>query len=313
MASRKWWWGGIIAGAAAALCIAAAVVLAVKFLPNVKALTPVGKKIAVLELKGPIRESDGLIEIIHDYRDDPTVAAVVVYVDSPGGVVAPTQEIYTELLGLKEKHKKVYAYISSVGASGGYYVACAADKIYANPGTITGSIGVIMTFTNVEGLFGKIGLSNKTIKTGAYKDIGSPFRPMTPEEEGLLGEMLDDVYQQFVDVVVRARQPAIAAKLQAQGEKSPTKYAVRRYVLTYADGRIFSGRQARDLGFVDELGNFQQCLKDVAADVGIKGKPTVIRRTLKKPSLYDSLFGEARTRFFGLSTTPSVEVRYSVY
>ena len=314
MSSKRWWFWGGGAAALALLMVVLAVALLWRFVPDIKAYSPLGKKIAVLDVRGSIDSSEGLIKIIHAYRDDPAVAAVIVYVDSPGGMVAPTQEIYAELLKLKEKDKKVYAYISTVGASGGYYLACAGDKIYASPGALTGSIGVIFTFTNVEGLFGKVGLSTKTIKSGRYKDIGSPFRPMMPEEEALLGETVDDVYQQFLDVVTEARRPTITAKLEAEGEKAPTRYRVRRYVMEYADGRIFSGRQAYELGFVDELGNFQTCLKNVAEDVGIEGEPTVVRKTLKGKSAWGGLFGRLQKELLGFQEPATrVEFKYSLF
>ncbi|NIT36613.1 MAG: signal peptide peptidase SppA [candidate division Zixibacteria bacterium] len=314
MSSKKWWF--LAAGAAVIVLfvIIVAATLTLFFLPDVKPYSPFGRKIAVLDIRGGITSSEGLIKIIHGYRDDPTVAAVVLYVDSPGGSVAPVQEVYTELLRLKDKNKKIYAYMSTLGASGAYYVACSSEKIYASPGTATGSVGVIMTFTNVEGLFGKIGLSSKTVKSGRYKDIGSPFRPMTPEEEALLGETVDDLYQQFLDTVVEARRPAIAAKLKAENEETPSRYRVRRYVLKYADGRIFSGRQAQELGFVDELGNFQKCLRDVAKEVGIKGRPTIVRKRLKEKSIYEILFGRVKTELLGLGDSgPRVEFKYSLY
>ncbi len=314
MSTKKWWLMGGGAALFALLLIIVALAVLYRFLPEVKAYSPIGKKIAVLDVRGSIISSEDTIKIIHSYRDDPTVAAVVLYIDSPGGGVAPSQEIYAELLQLKEKDKKVYAYMSNLGASGGYYVACASDKIYASPGTLTGSIGVILTFTNVEGLFGKIGLSSKTIKSGRYKDIGSPFRPMTPEEEALLGETVDDVYRQFLDTVIEARRDAISDRLEDAGIEKPTKYRVRRYVMEYADGRIFSGRQAQELGFVDELGNFQKCLKDVARDIGVKGRPTIVRKKTKERSLYDVLFGRVRAELLGLGEpTTRVELKYSLY
>jgi protease-4 len=314
MSSKKWWLMGGGAALSAVLMIVVALALLCHFLPEIKSYSPVGKKIAVLDIKGSIVSSEDKIKIIHAYRDDPTVAAVVLYIDSPGGGVAPSQEIYSELLRLKEKDKKVYAYMSTLGASGGYYVACAADKIYAAPGTLTGSIGVILTFTNVEGLFGKIGLSSKTIKSGRYKDIGSPFRPMTPEEEALLGETVDDVYQQFLGTVVEARREAISEVLVTSGVEEPTKYRVRRYVMEYADGRIFSGRQAQELGFVDELGNFQKCLTDVARDIGVEGRPTIVKKKPKEESLYDVFFGRVNTALFGAGEpTTRVELKYSLY
>ncbi|MEE8640438.1 MAG: signal peptide peptidase SppA [bacterium] len=314
MSSKRWWLMGGGAALFALLMIIVASAVLYRFLPEIKAYSPIGKKIAVLDIRGSIISSEDTIKIIHSYRDDPTVAAVVLYIDSPGGGVAPSQEIYAELLQLKEKDKKVYAYMSNLGASGGYYVACASDKIYASPGTLTGSIGVILTFINVEGLFGKIGLSSKTIKSGRYKDIGSPFRPMTPEEEALLGETVDDVYEQFLDTVVEARRDAISDKLEDAGVEKPTKYRVRRYVMEYADGRIFSGRQAQELGFVDELSNFQKCLKDVAREIGVKGRPTIVRKKTKERSLYDVLFGRVRAELLGLGEpTTRVELKYSLY
>lgn len=314
MASKKWLWG--LAGAAfvAVGLFALAIGLLIHFLPEMKAYSPVGKKIAVLDVRGPIVNTEKQIEILHQYRDDATVGAIIVYIDSPGGAVGPTQELYDELLAVKEKDKKVYAYISDIGASGGYYLACAADKIYATPGSLVGSIGVIMTFTNVEGLFGKVGVSMKTIKTGAYKDIGSPYRPMTPEEETLLGATLDDVYQQFVDAVTTGRRTALARRIYRRGEPAPTKYAVRKYVEGYADGRVFSGRQARELGFVDENGNFEACVKDAAKAAGIKGEPALIRRRVKEPSLFDALTGKARLRLFGIPEPDSrIEIKYALY
>jgi len=314
MSSKRWWLLGGGAAAFALIMVIVAVALLCRFIPEIKTYSPVGKKIAVLDVRGSIESSEELIKIIHSYRDDSRVAAVIVYIDSPGGLVAPTQEIYTELMELKKKDKKVYAYISTVGASGGYYLACAGDKIYATPGTLTGSIGVIFTFTNVEGLFGKVGLSTKTIKSGRYKDIGSPFRPMTPEEEALLGETVDDVYRQFLDVVTESRRPAISTKLEAAGEKSPTRYRVRRYVMEYADGRIFSGRQAYEFGFVDELGNFQKCLDDVAKDVGIQGEPTVVRKRLRERSAWGGLFGRLEKELLGFREPATrVELKYSLF
>jgi protease-4 len=314
MSSKKWWFLGGGAALFAFLMVFIALLLLCHFLPEIKSYSPVGKKIGILDVKGSIVSSEDTIEIIHDYRDDPTIAAVVIYIDSPGGGVAPSYEIYSELLGLKEKNKKVYAYMSNIGASGGYYIACAGDKIYSSPGTLTGSIGVILSFTNVEGLFGKIGLSSKVIKSGAYKDIGSPFRPMTPEEETLLGETVDDVYQQFLDVVIESRREVIAEKLVAEGVKEPTKYGVRRYVMEYADGRIFSGRQAYELGFVDELGNFEKCIADVAADIGVEGKPIIVKKRPKEESFYDVFFGRLNTVLFGVGEPATkVELKYSLY
>ncbi len=312
--NRKWWIAGGLAAFAAAAMLVGAAFLLFRFLPDAKTYSPLGKKIAVLEVRGSIAGMEKTIDILHQYRDDNTVAGVILYINSPGGAVAPTQELFDEILAVKKKNKKVYAYISDVGASGGYYLACSADKIYAAPGSLVGSIGVIMTFTNVEGLLGKVGLTTKTIKTGAYKDIGSPFRPMTPEEEALLGATLEDVYQQFVDVVTTGRFNAVAARLKRTGTAPPPRAEVRDYVLRYADGRIFSGRQAKALGFVDENGNFQTCVDDMARTLGIKGTPTLVRRRVKEPGLFDALTGKTKFKLFeGATPASQVEIKYAWY
>jgi len=158
-----------------------------------------------------------------------------------------------------------------VAASGGYYVACGADKIVANPGTITGSIGVVMQFANLEELLKKIGYKGYVIKSGTHKDIGSPFREMTPEERELLQGVIDTVHQQFIKAV-------------AEGRKIPIEK-----VTAIADGRIFAGEQARDLGLVDELGNLEDTIQIAATMAGIKGKPSVIYPRKRKPSLFDYL------------------------
>ena len=154
--------------------------------------------------------------------------------------------------------------MGSIAASGGYYVACAADEIYANPGTITGSIGVIAEFANIEGLMDKIGIRFETLKTGKFKDTGSAFRPMTEEEEKLITEMLMDVYEQFVEAVAESRRMPVEE------------------VRKYADGRIFSGRQALEYGFIDALGTQNDAVERAADLAGIKGKPRVIKKVRRR-------------------------------
>lgn len=282
--------------------------------PYVKGHLPVGKKVAVLEVVGPIDSSKEVIRVIHAYRDDPTVTAVIVYIDSPGGSVTYTQEIYDELLDLKKHDKVVTAYMSAVAASGGYYIATAADEIYASPGTLTGSIGVILTVTNVRGLFSKIGIETKTIKSGAYKDIGSPMREMTPEEEALLGDLIDDVYYQFLDAVVDGRGDAVREILKRKGNKNPDRRAVKRYVMEYADGRILSGRQGKDLGFVDELGNFRKAIERTARLAGIEGEPTVVKIQVEKETFWGAVFSGSAGLFPREITEPEgITLEYSLY
>jgi len=229
-----------------------------------------GDKVGVVEINGVIADSKEVIREITSFVEDSGVKAIVLRVDSPGGGVGASQEIYQEVVKAKGV-KPVVASFGGVAASGGYYVACGADKIVANPGTITGSIGVVMQFANLEELLKKIGYKGYVIKSGQHKDIGSPFREMTPEERELLQGVIDTVHQQFIKAV-------------AEGRKIPIEK-----VTAIADGRIFAGEQARDLGLVDELGNLEDTIQIAATMAGIKGKPSVIYPRKRKPSLFDYL------------------------
>ncbi len=229
-----------------------------------------GDKIAVVDIKGMISSSRDIVEQIDKFKEDSDVKAIILRINSPGGGVGPSQEIYREVLRARQK-KKIIASMESVGASGGYYVACASDLIVANPGTITGSIGVVMEFSNIEDLLKKIGLQSYVIKSGKHKDIGSPVREMTPEERSILQGVIDSVHSQFVRAVAEGRN-------MEEGK-----------VEQIADGRIFSGEQAKALGLVDRLGGLQDAIEIAAEMVGIKGKPTVIYPK-KKISLSELLF-----------------------
>jgi protease-4 len=231
-----------------------------------------GDKVGVVEITGVISDSREIIRGIKSFVDDGGVKAVVLRIDSPGGGVGASQEIYEEVVKAR-KIKRVVASLGEVAASGGYYVACGADKIVANPGSMTGSIGVVMHFANLEELMKKIGYKGYVIKSGAHKDVGSPFREMTPEEKQLLQEMVDTVHQQFIKAVAEGRKLSI--------EK----------VTALADGRIFAGEQARDLGLVDELGDLEDTIQIAAAMAGIKGRPAVVYSRKQRPSFFD-LFTE---------------------
>jgi len=169
--------------------------------------------------------------------------------------VGPTQEVYGELRRLRKAGKPVVASLGAVAASGGYYIAAAANRIYANPGTLTGSIGVIMQLANVEGLFKKIGVDYVVVKAGAHKDIGNPSRPMTAEERRILQALLDDVHAQFIDAVAEGR------------------HLERRAVVAFADGRIFSGAQAKSLHMVDALGGLEDAVEGAAELAGLPPHP----------------------------------------
>jgi protease-4 len=226
---------------------------------------PGGAKVAVVEVEGIIGadaqrglDTDGVIRVLGEYRDDPAVRAVVLRINSPGGVVAPTQEIFTAVRRLRDAKKPVVASLGSVAASGGYYVAVAADRIYASPGTLTGSIGVVMQLANLEGLLKKVGVEYVVVKAGAYKDVGNMARAMTPEERRILQSLLDDVYDQFITAVADGRG------LDPQ--------AVRGF----AEGRIYSGRQAQGLKMVDDLGGLEDAIEAAAKMAGLPVKPKVI-------------------------------------
>ena len=219
--------------------------------------------VAVIDIKGPIYTSKEIIEKIHKYEKSRMVKALIVRLETPGGGVAACQEIYEELNKAKEK-KKIVASMGGVTASGGYYIACAANKIIANPGTVTGSIGVAMHISNLEELFKKVGLKFEVIKSGIHKDIGSPSRPMTPEEKALLQRVINDVHNQFIEVIAK--------------ERNLDKKKVR----SLADGRIFTGKEAKELGLVDEIGNLDDAIKLAGELAKIKGEPKVVREKEKR-------------------------------
>ncbi|MDP2960601.1 MAG: signal peptide peptidase SppA [candidate division Zixibacteria bacterium] len=230
-----------------------------------------GKKVAIIEIYGTINNSNEVIRQLKKYAKDSSIPALVLDINSPGGGVVPSQEIHEEVLKFKEDGKKVVASLRGLGASGGYYVACAADTIVANPGTLTGSIGVIFEFPVVQELFKKIGLRFEVVKRGELKEVGTWNRPMTKEEREMLQSVIDDTYDQFVKAVVEGRG--------LEQEK----------VLELADGRVFTGRQAKDLGLIDELGNLEDAIKIAGKMGGIEGVPKTIREKPKKVTVIDIL------------------------
>ncbi len=233
-------------------------------------------KVAVLKISGIITDPSDINRYIEDLAERDDVKAVVLRIDSPGGGVGPSQEIYREVIKLKEK-KKVVVSMGSVAASGGYYIASAAHRIVANPGTITGSIGVIIEFMNVEELLKKVGLKGYVIKSGRFKDIGSPLRKMSKEEKKFLQKLIDEVHSQFVEAVAKGRNLDV------------------KEVRKIADGRIFTGAQAKRLGLVDELGNLADAVDLSGRLAGIKGKPKVIYPQKGAGGLWKALFDDDTT------------------
>lgn len=241
-----------------------------------------GDRIGVVELTGEITDAKKLLEQLEDFRDDSGIKAIVLRIDSPGGAVAPSQEIYEAIRKIREK-KKVVVSMGSLAASGGYYVACAADKIYADPGTLTGSIGVIMQVPNVQGLLNWAGVQMNTLTAGKMKDSLSPFRELKPDERAYYEGVLEDVHEQFIGAVALGRGLKIDQ------------------VRPLADGRVFTGRRAKELKLVDELGGLQDAVQAAAKLAGLSGEPQ-LEYPKKKSKWMEQFFGEdAATMFHGLA------------
>lgn len=225
------------------------------------------KKVGVVEVSGVISDARTPIRHLKRFREDPSIRAIVLRVDSPGGSVGPAQEIYREIIKTKKK-KKIITSMGSLAASGGYYVAAATDKIMANPGTLTGSIGVIMGYANIEKLLEKIGLVPIVVKSGQYKDVGSPTRTMTPEEKQMLQDLSDSIHRQFIKDVADGRGLAMDAVRQM------------------ADGRIITGEAAHQVGLVDRLGNLEDAVQWAGTLAGVKGEvQAVYARDRERPLL----------------------------
>lgn len=250
-------WGWLI-GVLALLVVFLVTVVTIESLLGQQVTFPAyGDRVGLVRIEGLLSDARDAVRDLKAMGEDAGVRAVVLRVDSPGGGVAVSQEIYDEVVRLRDSGKPVVVSMGSVAASGGYYVACPADSILANPGTITGSIGVIMEFAQLEELFSKIGVAYDVVKSGEFKDMGSWSRPLTEEERALLQTTVDDIHAQFVETIATER------------EMDPE--AVRRL----ADGRILSGRQALEAGLIDRLGSLQVALAVAGRMGGIAGEPRV--------------------------------------
>ncbi|MEW6214035.1 MAG: signal peptide peptidase SppA [Nitrospirota bacterium] len=248
----------------------------------------IGERVALIRIEGLITDSKNTIDEIKEYLKDPSVKAIVLRIDSPGGAVAPAQEIYEEVRKATTK-KKVVVSMGSVAASGGYYIASPATKIIANAGTLTGSIGVIMEIPNIEGLMNKLGIKTEVVKSGRHKDIASVFRGIKKEEREILQGVLDNVHEQFIKAV-------------AEGRKM-----VLNDVKKIADGRVFTGEQALKAGLVDELGNLEDAVKAAARLSGIKGEPVVVSKK-ERFSIINLLRDKIPKELTDIS--PTVKVKY---
>jgi protease-4 len=230
-----------------------------------------GDGVGVLQIDGAIDDSRSVLMELKRFKEMPWVKAIVVRIDSPGGAVAPTQEIFEEIQRAK-KQKPFIASMGGMATSGGYYIAAACDKIVANPGTLTGSIGVIMQLTNFEELMKKVGVKGFNIKSGANKDLGSPFQTMSPEGRQILQSLVDNVHSQFVAAVAKGR-----GMNEAQVRK-------------LADGRVYSGAQAKELGLIDQFGTLDDAVELAARRAGIEGEPAVYYSRPEQERWWERMF-----------------------
>ena len=290
--SRKsdWIIGGMLGGGVLVIVVVMLLLIAGPMLSSDSSFSSMGGgRIALVEIRGTITRAEDTVKQIIKYREDDSVRAIVLRIESPGGAVAPTQEIFDELRKTREKGKVIVASMGIVAASGGYYIACAADSIVANPGSITGSIGVITEVPNAEGLLKKIGIDWRVVKSGRHKDIGSVSRGMTDEELGLIQSVVDDVYDQFVEAVTRFRPLS------------------REEVIELADGRIYTGNQALPLGLVDRLGTYQDAIALAGRMAGLPEKPNVVRQ---RPKTFFEMLMDNMETMTGLYPPGIVEYRY---
>jgi protease-4 len=235
-----------------------------------------GDKIAVVDVEGVIISPEETVKELKKYGDDDSIKAIILHLNTPGGGAAASEEMYREVRRIRdEKKKKIVASIETVGASGGYYVASATDKIYANEASIVGSIGVIAEWVNYGDLMHWAKLKDMTLKAGEFKDTGSPTRDLTPAEREYMQGMLDNMHQQFIKNVADGR------KMKYDDVKA------------IANGKVWTGQQALPLHLIDEIGDFQKCVKETAKSVGINGEPTLVRPEREKKSVLDLLIGDA--------------------
>lgn len=274
--SSKWFWGIFLS-----LFILGMVFVAVSFLVFASALKRdggeyvsggSGDKIAIVELNDVIVSSEKTVEQIKRFREDKSIKAIILRVNTPGGGVAASQEIYEEVKKTRDSGKIIVVSMGSIAASGGYYISMGSSLIIANPGTLTGSIGVIAQFMSIKDLAEKLGISQTTIKSGNLKDAGSPFRQMNDSDKAYFQDVVDNSFSQFIEVVSRER------KMDMETLKK------------YASGRVFTGLQAKEYGLIDSLGTFEDAIRITGKMAGIEGEPRIVREK-KKFSFFEELLG----------------------
>jgi protease IV len=234
-----------------------------------------GDRIGVVDLDGVILSPQPVVSELKKFGDDSSIKAIILHVNSPGGGVAASEEIYREVKRIRnEKKKKIVVSIETVGASGAYYVASASDKIFADQGSIVGSIGVIAQWVNYGDLLKWAKLKDVVIKTGEFKDTGNPTRDLTPAEQAYMQSLIDNMFGQFIQAVADGRG---------------LKYDD---VKLFANGKVWTGEQAKSMKLVDSVGDFESAVSDTAKSVGIKGEPTLVRPEKDRKTLMDLLLGD---------------------
>ena len=264
------WALGILVGAIIVLSVSAYLILAI-----FETDFHIQDKIGVIPIKGPIVSSEPIISQLVNFKKDKSIKAIILRINSPGGGVGPSQEIYREVIKTREE-KRVIASLGGIAASGAYYIASAADKIIANPGTITGSIGVVVNFLQLHELFKKLGIGFEVITSGEFKSMGSPYRRLTDKERDLIKNLVYEIKEQFIADVAKGRNLPIED------------------VAKIADGRIFTGSQAKRLKLLDELGNFQDAVEIAKKLVGIKKEVSLVYPPKKRFRLLDLILGRYR-------------------
>jgi protease-4 len=258
------------------LAVFALVYFTVRSEQKTSSFSSFGDKIAVVDLEGVIISPKDLVEQLRKYGDDSSIKAIIIHVNSPGGGAAASEEIYREVLRIRDvKKKRIVASIETVGASGAYYVSSATNKIFADDASIVGSIGVIAEWYNYEELIKWAKLKAIVLKAGEFKDTGSPVREMTPAERAYMQGLIDNMHEQFIDSVAKGRRMKVEE------------------IKPLADGKVWTGGQAVPLKLIDQVGDFRAAVEDTAKSVGIRGEPTIVRPEKDRKSVLDLLFGDA--------------------